>query len=124
MNPNGEVVQENYNGISTVNGHSYANIKTKNTNFVGSIFEIMFRAYKDRHVKNGIAMHDGTAVAYMTNPELFKVEPVHTEIEYFDSVDTGVITMDFKKKPNAITCTEINIKKFKKLYFDLLKKCK
>ena len=33
MNPNGEVVQENYNGISTVNGHSYANIKTSNTNF-------------------------------------------------------------------------------------------
>ena len=33
MNPNGEVVQENYNGIATVNGHSYANIKTKNTNF-------------------------------------------------------------------------------------------
>ena len=31
MNPNGEVVQENYNGIATVNGHSYANIKTKNT---------------------------------------------------------------------------------------------
>ena len=45
-------------------------------------------------------------------------------IEYFDSVDTGIITMDFRKKPNAITCTEINIKKFKKLYFDLLKKCK
>lgn len=33
MNPNGEVVQENYNGIATVNGHSYANIKTRNTNF-------------------------------------------------------------------------------------------
>ncbi len=33
MNPNGEVVQENYNGIATVNGHSYANIKTNNTNF-------------------------------------------------------------------------------------------
>lgn len=98
--------------------------KTKNTNFVGSVFEVMFRAYKDRHVKNGIAMHDGTAVAYMTNPELFKVSPVHTDIEYFESVDTGVMTMDFKKKPNAITCTEINIKKFKKLYFDLLKKCK
>ena len=27
MNPNGEVVQENYNGIATVNGNSYANIK-------------------------------------------------------------------------------------------------
>ena len=33
MNPNGEVVQENYNGSATVNGHSYANIKTNNTNF-------------------------------------------------------------------------------------------
>ena len=33
MNPHGEVVMENYNGISTVNGHSYANKKTRNTNF-------------------------------------------------------------------------------------------
>ena len=33
MNPNGEVVQENYNGISTVNGHSYAEKTTNNTNF-------------------------------------------------------------------------------------------
>lgn len=33
MNPNGEVVCENYEGISTVNGHSYANKKTENTNF-------------------------------------------------------------------------------------------
>ena len=33
MNPNGEVVVENYNGIATVNGHSWANKKTPNTNF-------------------------------------------------------------------------------------------
>ena len=33
MNPNGEVVSENYNGIQTVNGHSYADKKTDNTNF-------------------------------------------------------------------------------------------
>ena len=33
MNPNGEVVQENYNGIATVNGHSYAKKTTNNTNF-------------------------------------------------------------------------------------------
>jgi hypothetical protein len=33
MNPNGEVVCENNNGIVTVNGHSYANLKTENTNF-------------------------------------------------------------------------------------------
>jgi len=35
MNPYGEVVCENYNGIATVNGHSYGNadMRTPNTNF-------------------------------------------------------------------------------------------
>lgn len=33
MNPYGEVVCENYEGIMTVNGHSWANKQTKNTNF-------------------------------------------------------------------------------------------
>ncbi|NIO04868.1 MAG: FAD-dependent oxidoreductase [Proteobacteria bacterium] len=33
MNPYGEVVIEESNGIVTVNGHSYANRKTENTNF-------------------------------------------------------------------------------------------
>ncbi len=33
MNPYGEVVMENINGVWTVNGHSYANKKTENTNF-------------------------------------------------------------------------------------------
>lgn len=33
VNPHGEVVRENINGIWTVNGHSYADKKTENTNF-------------------------------------------------------------------------------------------
>lgn len=33
MNPYGEVVTENNNGLITVNGHSYASQKTSNTNF-------------------------------------------------------------------------------------------
>lgn len=33
MNPYGVVVTENYEGIVTVNGHSYADTKTNNTNF-------------------------------------------------------------------------------------------
>ena len=33
MNPNGEVVQENYSGISTVNGHSYAQKTTSFPHF-------------------------------------------------------------------------------------------
>jgi hypothetical protein len=33
MNPNGEVVLEDYDGLVTVNGHSYSCQKTKNSNF-------------------------------------------------------------------------------------------
>lgn len=33
MNPYGEVVQENMEGLTTVNGHTHANKKTQNTNF-------------------------------------------------------------------------------------------
>lgn len=33
MNPRGEVVLENYNGLVTVNGHSYSHSKTENSNF-------------------------------------------------------------------------------------------
>ena len=47
MNPNGEVVQENYNGIATVNGHSYANIKTKNTNFALLVSERFTEPFKE-----------------------------------------------------------------------------
>lgn len=98
--------------------------KTKNTNFVGSVFEIIFRSYKDRHVKNGIATHDGCAIAYVTNPELFEIVNVYGEVKYFDSINSGVMTMNFGKKPNAKTCVIMDIPAFKKLYFKLLKKCK
>lgn len=47
MNPNGEVVQENYNGIATVNGHSYAEMKTKNTNFALLVSERFTEPFKE-----------------------------------------------------------------------------
>ncbi len=98
--------------------------KTKLENAVGAALEVIYRSYKDRHVKNGIATHDGCAVAYVTNPELFKTKPVCAKVKYFDSIQTGVLTMDFNKKPNAITCVSMDIPAFKKLYFKCLKKCK
>ena len=98
--------------------------KTKNENFVGSVFEHIFRSYKDRHVKNGIATHDGCAIAYVTNPELFKRKPVYAAVKHFESIKTGVLTMNFSKRPNALTCVDMNIPGFKRLYFKLLKKCR
>lgn len=98
--------------------------KTKNTNFVGSVLEVIYREYKDFHVKNGIATHDGCAIAYIIKPEIFKVEEVKATIKYYDKLGTGVFNMNFDKKPNAKVCTEVDVKKFKKLYFECLKKCK
>ncbi len=97
---------------------------TKNENYTGYVLEIIFRSYKDRHVKNGIATHDGCAVSYVTNPEIFEVKPVFASVEYFDSIKSGVLVMDFNKEPNVKACTKVNIKKFKNLYYKALRKCK
>lgn len=49
MNPNGIVVNENTNGIITVNGHSYedAAMKTKNTNFALLVSKHFSEPFKD-----------------------------------------------------------------------------
>ena len=54
MNPNGIVVNENTNGIVTVNGHSYedASFKTKNTNFALLVSKHFSEPFKD---SNGYA---------------------------------------------------------------------
>lgn len=97
--------------------------KTKIQNYTGSVLETIFRSYKDRHVKNGIATHDGCAITYVLFPELFEVKPVYVCVKFFDSIKTGVLVMDFKHEPNAKTCVKVNVKKFKKLYFKCLKHC-
>ncbi len=49
MNPYGEVVAENTNGIVTVNGHSYSNpeLKTENTNFALLVSNKLTAPFKD-----------------------------------------------------------------------------
>lgn len=47
MNPYGEVVSENYNGILTVNGHSYATKRTENTNFALLVSEKFTEPFKE-----------------------------------------------------------------------------
>lgn len=103
--------------------------KTKNMNSVGAVFEYMFRSYKDRHVKNGIATHDGCAVAYMIDPTIFETEEAYGEVKYFKEIDSGILVFKRNKdlgktKANVVVCTKVNVNRFKKLYFKLLKKCK
>lgn len=98
--------------------------KTKKTNAFGEILEKIYRNYNDYHVKNGIATHDGCAIAYVINPDMFDLVPAHVEVKYYKEHGTGVGVVDYKKTPNCLITTKVNIKKFKKLYFDCLKLCK
>ena len=98
--------------------------KTEHTNAVGETFEKIYRGYHDYHVKNGIATHDGCAVAYVINPKLFEVLPAHMQVNYYKEYGTGVGVVDYSRKPNCIVTTKIDVKKFKKLYFKCLKACR
>ena len=62
MNPNGIVVNENTNGIVTVNGHSYedSTLKTKNTNFALLVSKHFSEPFKD---SNGY----GESIARLSN---------------------------------------------------------
>lgn len=96
--------------------------QTRLTNKTGEMLEYIFRSYKDRHVKVGIATHDPCAVVYVAHPEYFKKELMYVHIRFLQSKHTGVIDFDTHKEPNMKVATEINVKKFKKLYFNTLKK--
>ena len=96
--------------------------ETKVTNKTGEMLEYIFRSYKDRHVKVGIATHDPCAVMYVAHPEIFKKELMYVHIRFLEKQQTGVIDFDTHKEPNTKVATEINVKKFKKLYFETLKK--
>lgn len=54
MNPYGEVVTENNNGVITVNGHSYAAPKTRNTNFALLVSKMFTEPFNEplRYGKN------------------------------------------------------------------------
>lgn len=94
----------------------------RSTNKTGEMLEYIFRSYKDRHVKVGIATHDPCAVAFVAHPEYFSTEYMHVHIRFLQKEQTGVIDFDTNKTPNTLVVTEVNIKKFKKLFFKTLKK--
>lgn len=98
----------------------------KKTNKTGKIFAKMFKKYHDYHVgKLGAAVHDVCTVYYLTHPEYIKTEKAYIEIKYYKSGkdDFGYIDIDFKKKPNATVCVDLDINMFKYDLFETLEKC-
>ena len=97
--------------------------KTKTMNETGACFEKIFRSYHDRHVKNGIATHDLCAVCYVSNGEMFKSSPAYSCVKNEGANKEGILKFNFlTSSPNTIVVTEINILKFKRLYFKTLKR--
>ena len=96
--------------------------QTRTTNKTGEMLEFIFRSYKDRHVKVGIATHDPCAVVYAAHPEYFSKEGMYVHIRFLQKQGTGVIDFDTNREPNMKVATKISVKKFKKLYFETLKK--
>lgn len=103
----------------------YEVYKTKTLNYVGEMLEIVYRSYQDRVIKNGIATHDGCAIAYVLQPQLFTTKQAYVHIKYYPESNTGVaITNYTHANPNVTICTSVNVKGFKNLYFNTLKKFK
>jgi len=94
----------------------------KNTNKTGEMFEYIFRSYKDRHVKVGIATHDPCAVAYIAHPEFFKKEMQYVHVRFIEKLNTGVLDFNTTHEPNVKVATEINVKRFKKYFFKTFNK--
>ena len=97
--------------------------KTKNTNATGAMFEQIFRSYRDRHVKDGVATHDLCAVFAVSNPEMFDIVDARVWIEYSELANAGILKFDFNSSTsNAKIALNVDTKKFKKVYFKTLKK--
>ena len=47
---------------------------------------------------------------------------MYVHIRFLQKQQTGVIDFDTKKAPNMMVATEINVKKFKKMFFKALKR--
>lgn len=96
--------------------------KTKKMGKTGEMLYEIYKSYRDTHVTVGIAIHDAVAVAVVSNPELFRMENMYTQITYIKKVNNSLLDFDAHKTPNTLVATSMNVDKFKKLYFNTLKR--
>lgn len=96
--------------------------KTKKMGKTGEMLYEIYKSYRDTHVTVGIAIHDAVAVALVSNPEIFRMENMYTQITYIKKVNNSLLDFDVHKTPNTLVATSMNVEKFKKIYFNTLKR--
>lgn len=97
--------------------------RVKETNKTGEMLDIIFKSYHDRHIKIGIATHDPCAVVSHIRPELFELTPMRVRVKFLKKTGTGIIHFDDKSdNPNMFVTTDVDVKKFKRHFFNILRK--
>lgn len=96
--------------------------KTKKIGKTGNMLYEIYKSYRDTHVTVGIAIHDAVAIALVSNPEIFRMEYMYTQITNVKKVNNSLLDFSTKEKPNTLVATSMDVKKFKKLYFSTLKR--
>jgi pyrimidine-specific ribonucleoside hydrolase len=76
------------------------------------------------HVE-GIHMHDPCAVAYVIDPTLFTVYPMHVQVETSDTLALGSTVVDYDntsgKEKNVLVGFEVDLPRFKELIMDTMR---
>ena len=96
--------------------------KTAKMGHTGKMLYEIYKSYNDTHVTVGIAIHDAVAVALVAHPEIFRMENMYTQITYVKKVNNSLLDFDIHKTPNTMVATSMDVNKFKKIYFNTLKR--
>ncbi len=96
--------------------------KTRKMGKTGEMLYEIYKSYKDTHVTVGIALHDAVAVAMITNPKIFRIEKMNTQITYVKKVNNSLLDFYTDREPNSLVATSMDVKGLKKVYFSTLKR--
>ena len=73
------------------------------------------------------SIHDPCAVAYVINPDIFKTQDMHVEVESKSQFCDGRTVCDvydkLKQKKNVVVGIDIDLEKFWTLIYDVWKEC-
>lgn len=102
-------------------------VAVKELNRVGEMIYGLFQHYRGGSLKTGLRMYDATAIAYLLNPELFKVEHTFIDVELNGGMTRGCTVADLKnymkREPNAYACTEIDQNEFNEWFMESIRNC-
>ncbi len=80
----------------------------------------LFSRYRGGSAKTGFKMYDCHAIAYLLNPEIFKIEHVFCQIELNGTYTKGVTVFDLKnylkKEPNVYVTTGVDKEGFREFF--------